>query len=155
MTEQLSGYENKTPGAQMADDHLGTPNTLEKLLRPDPASHFVMNFNNYVPELFSKLHHKKKEDRESSTRCAVEGAAPRSRTCITLQMKQRLCKKKIGRMFGKSPVLAALIFLNVFIYFILFAASSSQVCPIMFYLIASQLSNAGARNWLLPSWPLP
>lgn len=60
MTEQLSGYENETPGAQMADDHLGTPNTLEKLLRPDPTSHFVMNFNNYVPELFSKLHHKKK-----------------------------------------------------------------------------------------------
>lgn len=60
MTEQLSGYENEFPGTQMADDHWGTPNRLIKLLCPDLTNHFVMNFNNYVPEPSSKLHHKKK-----------------------------------------------------------------------------------------------
>lgn len=110
--------------------------------------------NRNVPKSFSKLHHKKEQDRKSSSRWAVERTVLRATTCITIQMKWWLCQK-IGRVFGKSPALAALIFLNAFICFILFMASSFLVCLIMFQLGSSQPTNAGIRRWLPPSWPLP
>lgn len=142
------------PGTQMAAAGCqGTPNVLGELLCPDPTSQ-IHGLLTAMYQSLSANYITRQNRTENRARVRLWKGHCWEELALPYKWNDDFVKK-IGRVFGKNPALAALIFLNAFICFILFTASSFQECPIMFHLGASQPANSGVRRWLPPSWPLP
>lgn len=75
---------------------------------------------------------------------------------LPYKWKDFVKRKKKRKCLKRAQFLQPSFFwMFLFALFYLQPLVLQYVCPIMFHLRASQLSNAGARHWLLSSWPLP